>query len=199
MARLVLFSFISLLFACAASAQTIDSEPLPQVTKPAPTVEFPKDLDSLFAKLGRTRDPKMAERISTRIWEIWQTSDSKSIDLLTNWARAATGQRRYGKALDLLDQVVVLRPKYAEVYNQRATLHFIMKDFEKSMTDIERTLALEPRHYGALAGLASILEQLDRKEEALKAWYKALAVYPAMDSAQKAVVRLEEELAGSGI
>ena len=167
--------------------------------KPAPAVELAKDLDGLFAQLKRTRDSKLAERISTRIWEEWMTSDSRSIDLLTHWAKNASGQKRYSKALDLLDQVVVLRPKYAEGYNQRATLHFMMQEYGKSIVDIERTLALEPRHYGALAGLALILERLGQKEKALESWYRALEVYPTMTNAQNSVLRLEEELEGSGI
>ncbi|MGI9354475.1 MAG: tetratricopeptide repeat protein, partial [Rhizobiaceae bacterium] len=117
----------------------------------------------------------------------------------TIWARAATGRKSYGKALDLLDQVVTMRPNYAEGFNQRATLHFMMKNYSKSIADIERTLALEPRHFGALAGLANILEQLGEKKRAMETWYRALAVYPTMKSAQAAVLRLEEELAGSEI
>jgi tetratricopeptide (TPR) repeat protein len=74
-----------------------------------------------------------------------------------------------------------------------------MENYGKSIADIERTLALEPRHYGALAGLAAILERLNRQEEALETWYRVLSVYPAMTSGQDAVIRLEEDLAGSGI
>ena len=164
-----------------------------------PQLEFAKDLDGLFAQLSRTRDSKLADRISTRIWEIWQTSDSRSIDLLTIWARNASGSKRFNVALDLLDQVIALRPDYAEGFNQRATLHFMMENYGKSIADIERTLALEPRHYGALAGLASILERLGEKERALETWYRVLTIYPAMKSAQDSVVRLEEDLAGNGI
>ena len=179
-----------------------ESELTPRSAEPAvkkPTFVMAKDLDGLFKQLKRTRDDKLAKRISSRIWEEWQTSDSKSVDLLAGWARKASGSKKFGVALDLLDQVVVLRPKYAEGYNQRATLHFMMKNYDKSIADIERTLALEPRHYGALAGLAAILERLNQKEKALETWYKTLAVYPAMKSAQNAVLRLEEDLAGSGI
>jgi len=133
-----------------------DKEP-PTALKPQKkTFELAADLDGLFNQLKKTRSQKLAKRISERIWEIWQTSDSKSIDLLTNWARRASGGKKYGAALDLLDQVVVLRPDYAEGFNQRATLHYMMENYDKSIADIERTLALEPRHYGALAGLASI-------------------------------------------
>ena len=74
-----------------------------------------------------------------------------------------------------------------------------MQNYGKSIADIERTLALEPRHYGALAGLASILERIGEKERALETWYRVLTIYPAMKSAQDSVVRLEEDLAGNGI
>ena len=183
----------------------LEAKPAPKKAKPgsfkqkAKTPELAKDLDGLFVQLKRTRDTKQAGRISKRIRGEWQTSDSKSVDLLTGWARAAVDKRQFGQAMDLLDQVVVLRPEYAEGYNQRATLHFMMKNYGKSVADIERTLALEPRHYGALSGLAAILEILNQKKNALSTWYRALEVYPAMTSAQNAVARLEEELAGSGI
>ena len=184
-----------------ATAQS-GASPVPTPLPPAkakPQFEFAKDLDGLFKQLSRTRDAKLADRISTRIWEIWQTSDSRSIDLLTIWARNASGSKRFNVALDLLDQVIALRPDYAEGFNQRATLHFMMENYGKSIVDIERTLALEPRHYGALAGLASILERLGDKQKALETWYRVLTIYPAMKSAQDSVVRLEEDLAGSGI
>lgn len=183
----------------AQQAPDVNALPEAPVETAKPSFVLAKDLDGLFTQLKRTSNSKRAERISRRIWEHWQTSDSRSVDLLTTWAREATGGKRYGQALDLLDQVVVLRPAYAEGYNQRATLHFLMKNYGKSITDIERTLALEPRHYGALAGLANIFEKLGDDKRALATWYRALAVYPAMKNGQAAILRLEENLAGSAI
>lgn len=199
---------LAVTWVAAAMAQSNDA-PIPGATEPAPSTagqagakskfQLADNLDGLFNQLGKTRDSKTADRISARIWEFWQRSDSRSVDLLTNWARSASSKQHFGVALDLLDQVVALRPNYAEGFNQRATLHFVMENYGKSIADIERTLALEPRHYGALAGLAAILERLGRREEALETWYRVLSVYPAMTSGQDAVVRLEEDLAGSGI
>ena len=74
-----------------------------------------------------------------------------------------------------------------------------MDNYAKSMTDIQRALQLEPRHFGALAGMATILERTGKKEAALKAWERALSIYPAMDSAQKAVIRLSDELAAEPV
>ncbi|MEM1037974.1 MAG: hypothetical protein AAGI12_00730 [Pseudomonadota bacterium] len=162
-----------------------------------PEFELAKTLDGLLTQLSRTSDRRRAKRVEERIWEYWRESDSKSVDLLVGWARAAMRDKRFGQALDLLDQVVVLRPNYSEGWNQRATLHYMMSDFNKSIADIERTLALQPRHFGALSGLAAILERTGQKKRALDVWYRTLKVYPAMKSGQDAIVRLEEELAGS--
>ena len=186
-----------------AAAQTVvpdTSEPA-QAAKPSEKAAFAlaEDLDGLFSQLSRTRDKKRAKRIADRIWVEWRTSDSRSIDLLLHWAAAAISRRDFPVALDLLDQAVVLRPRYAEAWNQRATLHYMMENFGKSIADIEKVLSLEPRHFGALSGLATIFERIERKPDALRAWYRALAIFPAMEGAQSAVIRLEEELAGDRI
>lgn len=156
-------------------------------------------LDDLFVKLKKERRSKIAETLSGRIWAKWFKSDSASIDLLTGWARQAMKEKKFAVALDLLDQITTLRPDYAEGWNQRATLHYYMNNYGKSLRDVERVLALEPRHFGALAGLGLIFQAFDEKEKALAAWYRVLAVYPAMKSAQKAVIALEEEIAAKRI
>ncbi len=156
-------------------------------------------LDSLFAKLRKERRPRIAENISKRIWAKWRKSDSATIDLFGGWARQAISKDKFAVALDLLDQITTLRPDYAEGWNQRATLHFIMKNYGKSLEDVERVLALEPRHFGALSGLGMIFQAFDEKKKALAAWYRVLALYPAMENAQKAVIRLEEQIAAKRI
>lgn len=165
----------------------------------APVARPVETLDDLFAKLKKERRPQIAKSISRRIWAKWNKSDSASIDLLTGWAREAMSKKKYSIALDLLDEVTTLRPDYAEGWNQRATLHYFMQNYGKSLRDVERVLALEPRHFGALSGLGLIFQAFDEKKKALSAWYKVLAVYPAMKSAQSAVVKLEEEIAARGI
>lgn len=133
------------------------------------------------------------------IWREWTASGSKSIDLLMSWAARAMRDQEFAKAEDLLDQVIVLSPEYSEGWNRRATLYFTKLDYGRSLADIEKTLTLEPRHFGALSGLAVIMQRLDRSEDALKAWYRVLEIYPANKAAQDAVIALEEELAGSRI
>ncbi len=127
----------------------------------------------------------------------WADSGSASINLLMQWAEKAVSEKRNGAALDLFDQVVALDPTYVEGWNRRATLHYQMGNLRKSMSDINRVLALEPRHFGALAGMAAILTDAGKDQLALKAWEQFLTVYPSERNAQKQLGDLEEKLAGS--
>lgn len=154
------------------------------------------NLDSLFADLKKQTRSGAANLISKRIWAQWNESGSKSIDLLMSRAANAMNDKKHGLALDVLAQVITLKPDYSEAWNRRATLFFTMKDYGRSIADIERTLALEPRHYGALSGLGLILRTIGREEAALDTWYKVLALYPANQQAQKQVIELVEKLAG---
>lgn len=156
-------------------------------------------VDRLFSELKRARTEQAAERISSRIRQEWSRSGSASIDLLMQWAQEAMEGSKHDVALDLLDQVVTLAPSYAEGWNRRATVHFATRDYAKSMVDIDRALRLEPRHFGALGGMAAILEDAGRKEAAMHAYERLLEVYPMLRSAQNELGRLADELAGEGI
>ena len=156
-------------------------------------------LDRLFVELKKERNEKAAERIAGRIWQEWNHSGSASIDLMMEWSKTAMEKRKFDVALDFLDQVVMLRPAYAEGWNRRATVHYMMQNYRKSMADIDRTLRLEPRHFGALSGMAAMLKATDRKELALEAYQRVLDIYPMMRSAQDEVATLSEELSSDGI
>ena len=159
-------------------------------------VETNDRLERLFEKLASDVNPDSAKAIAGMIWRRWTDSGSDNINLLMEWTSAALERSDHGKALDLLDNVTVLAPEYAEGWNRRALVYFQIGDLGKSIADIETVLALESRHFGALSGLAVILQRIGRDREALNAWYKVLAVYPANQQAQKSVVELEEKLSG---
>ncbi len=156
-------------------------------------------LDKLFADLKRERNERAAQRIAGRISEQWTKSGSASIDLMMGWSQTAIDDKKFDVALDFLDQVVTMRPQFAEGWNRRATAHFLMRNYAKSMSDINRTLALEPRHFGAIAGMAQILKDTGQKQLALAAWERVLTIYPMMRSAQNEVATLSEDLSGEGI
>ncbi|MEO0497524.1 MAG: hypothetical protein AAF141_09170 [Pseudomonadota bacterium] len=156
-------------------------------------------LNQLFAELKRERDPQKAKRISNRIWIAWSSWDDDSIDLLMRRSSQAIDAKQLPMALDILDQVVALAPDYAEAWNRRATVHFMQGDFELSIADVQQTLALEPRHFGALTGLAQMMQALDEKERAITALQQALNVYPAMEGPKQALIRLLEETEGESL
>lgn len=157
-------------------------------------IESQETLDRLFEQLKKDPKTSSASATARMIWREWTASGSRSIDLLMSWAARAMRDQEYAKAEDLLDQVIVLNPEYSEGWNRRATLYFTKLDYSRSLADIEKTLELEPRHFGALSGLAVIMQRLDRNKAALKAWYRVLEIYPANKAAQDAVIALEEEL-----
>lgn len=154
-------------------------------------------LDQLFADLKRQSKPEAASRITRRIWALWNESGSASIDLLMARAGAAMKEDKNALALDLLDQVTTLAPDYAEGWNRRASVHYAMKNPGRSLGDIERALALEPRHFGALSGLALILQSIGREDKALETWLRVLDLNPADRNAQEQVIKLEEKLTGN--
>lgn len=161
------------------------------------TVQAPKGVDALLTELKRERDPEAANRLTEDLMETWNDSDSATVDLLMQWALTAAAEKRNAAALDFLDQAIVLKPDFVGAWNQRATLHYTMGNYKKAVSDINRVLALEPRHFGALAGLAAILSERGSEEMALKAWERYLEIYPADRQAQEIVTKLSEKLAGS--
>ena len=200
----ILFAFLTALLVSGATsvpARAADDQPAAPAAPEAPAAPMTKQarLDKLFSDLKRERNEKAAERIAGNIWTEWFQSGSASIDLMMLWSQKAMDNQKFDVALDFLDQVVTLQPTYAEGWNRRATVHYMMKNFGKSMSDIDHTLQLEPRHFGALSGLAQIMAATGHKQSALEAWQKVLGIYPMMRSAQDQVATLSEELAGEGI
>lgn len=192
----ILFAFLAALFLFGSASLPAQADD--PVAPPVATTREAR-LDQLFADLKRERNEKAAERIAARISNEWAQSGSASIDLMMQWSQKAIEDQKFDVALDFLDQVVTLQPAFAEGWNRRATAHFMMKNFGKSMSDIDRTLQLEPRHFGALSGLAQIMTITGHKESALEAWQRVLGIYPMLRSAQDQVGTLSEELAGEGI
>jgi len=156
-------------------------------------------LDRLFTELRRSGNETAAKRISQRIRSEWAKSGSATIDLLMQWANKAVGEKKYDAALDYLDEIVTLSPAYAEGWNLRATVHFARDDYARAMTDIDRVLRLEPRHFGALAGMAAILRETGHEAAAASVYERLLELYPMMRAAQTELGKLADDMVGQGI
>jgi tetratricopeptide (TPR) repeat protein len=156
-------------------------------------------LDELFDELQAHAGSRAGKAIEAEILKRFNRSGSDTVDLLYGWAMEALEAKDYPLALDVLDQVVLIKPDFAEGWNKRATVYFLMDDYGSSLADIRRTLALEPRHFGALSGLGMILEQTGQKEQALTVFRRALAIDPQLDKIREAVEKLEKEVAGNAI
>jgi tetratricopeptide (TPR) repeat protein len=188
--------FLLLTAAAPRPALADDSAP---VEKQDSAVSPKQHIDDLFTALKRERDPEQASAIADEIRMQWNDSGSATINLLMQWADKAIAEKRSAAALDFLDQVIALKPNYVEGWNRRATLNYALGNFRKSMEDINHVLMLEPRHFGALAGMAAILTESGNNELALKAWERFLEIYPSDHNAQQQVDTLTEKLSGSPI
>jgi tetratricopeptide (TPR) repeat protein len=114
-------------------------------------------------------------------------------------AKAAMDAKQMDVALKLLDAVVKLKPDYVEGWNRRATLYYMQNDYTHSLEDIQQVLVREPRHFGALAGLGMIMQELGDEKRALDAFRKALAVNPHLEKVPEMVKSLTEKVEGRDI
>ena len=147
-------------------------------------------LDRLFETLQSTADAREAQIAEARIWELWFESGRSDIDDLLSRGGEAMNRRAFGEALERFNEVIEKDPDLAEGWNRRATLHFLMGNYKASIADIEATLALEPRHFGALSGLGLVNIRLENFSAAIKAFEKALEVNPHMPGAKQNILLL---------
>ncbi len=137
-------------------------------------------LDPLFAELKLTTDKQRGSSITREIWNIWHDVDDSDVAALLSTGVALMTAGIHGRALDVFDRVVDMAPGFAEGWNKRATVLYLLDRNEESLSAIRHTLELEPRHFGALSGLGLIYMETGRYEAALIAFRSARALNPFM-------------------
>eukprot|EP01037_Dinobryon_pediforme_P006994 gene6994-7063_t len=166
-------------------------------TSPVAAAEAPRsrvaELNQLFNRLGQAETPEETVRLQVQIEHVWIKGDGPTLDLLMSRALAAVESQNYDIALNLLNHMLKLAPDWAEAWNKRATIRYILNDDTGSLADIGRVLSLEPRHFGALAGEGAILTRQGKKAEALQAYRQALKISPQWADLKKLVERLSLE------
>jgi tetratricopeptide (TPR) repeat protein len=158
-----------------------------------------RGLDFLFGALKAAPDEASAKHVEARIWAIWMQTPSDTAALLMLRAKAAMEAQQTNVAIKLLDSVIKLRPDYVEGWNRRATLYYLQNDYAHSLADIQQVLIREPRHFGALAGLGMIMQDIGDDKRALDAFRKALAINPHLEKVPELVKSLSEKVEGRDI
>jgi tetratricopeptide (TPR) repeat protein len=184
-----------LFFAPEACAQARDqgAETIPAVARLKPAEVRAEQLDKLFARLIKSADAGEAQRTEQSIWSLWMTSDSPTADALLAQAMKASAANETGTALAILDNVIEVHPGYAEAWNKRATIYFLIGRYNDSLKDIDKVLELEPRHFGALSGRGMIKRRQNDLAAARAAFEEALGFNPHMEGAKRALEEIESE------
>lgn len=137
-----------------------------------------KKLDQLFVSLQVASTEQDARRIESAIWRQWFSSDNRAINQKMQAIMAAREAGDYENAIILLNDLIAQYPGFSEGWNQRATIYYLMGNFDASVLDVAQTLQLEPRHFGALSGLAIILWQQGNQDLARKSLREAIRIHP---------------------
>jgi tetratricopeptide (TPR) repeat protein len=151
-------------------------------------------LDNLFVLLKAAPDIPSAGTIERSIWTIWLESDDDAVTRLMGRGMAAMTRRDFRAALDAFDRIVRIAPGFAEGWNKRATVNYLLGEFADSLRDIDRTLTLEPRHFGALSGRGLVLLELENAKLALRSFEAALRIHPNLPGASQRVRVLRQRL-----
>ena len=202
-------AFAAVIVAAPASAQQqgpdktppTEQKKLPEAPEKLPRIgaDRTRGLDFLFGALKAAPDQASAKHVEGRIWALWTQTPSDTTMLLMTRAKTAIEKKQPDVALKLLDKVVKLKPDYVEGWNRRATIYYLQNEYAKSMSDIREVLAREPRHFGALAGLGMIMQELGDDKRALDAFRKALEINPYLEKLPDTVKTLTEKIEGRPI
>lgn len=156
------------------------------------------DLGVLYDQLKTASDTD-APRVEAEIEAAWQQSGSAAMDLLLQRGQEALAGGDTGTAIEHFSALIDHAPDFAEAYNSRAAAFYQQGDFGQAIDDVAHVLTLDPQHFTAITGLATMLEAMDRPEDALEAYRMALAIHPHLGGGQETVERLKAETAGQEI
>lgn len=148
------------------------------------------ELNTLFARLQLAKDEAEVKAVQSQIWQIWLSSGSAEIDAWMEQGNRLMTEGKYDQAVHMFTRITRKLPGYAEGWNKRATAYYLMGEYSASLQDIEKTLALESRHFGAISGLASLYLALGEYRAALKAFEKVLELCPNQPGLQQQVHEL---------
>ena len=149
-------------------------------------------INKLFIKLQTTNFDKALE-IEQKIWKFWSTHPTnEKLTIRLNEGSELVKSQRLEEAIEVFTELINIDQYWAEAWNKRATVFYLIGEFQKSQNDIDRVLELEDRHFGALAGQGLVNIQLKNYEKAIKSYEKAQKIYPSMKSPKKMIKQIEK-------
>jgi len=149
------------------------------------------ELNKLFTQLKSIGDPADAREVEDRIWKLWTTHPSEKT--LTDLLAKGSGymmQNQLTSAHNVFSKVIELDPNWAEGWNKRATVLYMMGNFELSQNDIDMVLSLEKRHFGALSGQGLVQTALQNYQKAIDSYIEAHKIYPSSQSTLQMIEQL---------
>lgn len=151
-------------------------------------------LDDLFSTLLISTDLTTIRSTENQIWEIWFNHANDDVEQLIQMGVTRMNYNRYAEAMLIFTQLIENFPDYAEGWNRRATLHYILGNLDESIADIEKVLELEPRHFGALSGLGLVYLQQKQLSKAKQAFENLVDLHPNSPNAQENLLRVTVDL-----
>ena len=144
------------------------------------------DLPALVRAL-RDPDPIVRGFVESAMWAVWSRSSDETVDRLFAIGVEQLGQRQLEAAADTFSRIIQRRPEFAEGWNKRATVYFLLGDYRRSLADCDEVVARNPYHWGALSGYGMIYMRLDQPGRAIDYLEKALAVNPNLDQVAQTI------------
>ena len=140
-------------------------------------------LNKLFNQLKESTNNLIAQEVEQKIWKVWSThpKDKKLTSMLAKGSNLVNNGQ-FKEAINIFSKVIDLDPSWAEAWNKRATVMYMIGEFQKSQQDINKVLELENRHFGAFAGQGLVNIELKNYEKAIKSYENAQKIYPLMKS-----------------
>ena len=148
------------------------------------------DLPQLAAAL-RDTNPLVRELAEGAMWQVWSRSGDATIDRLFETGVAQMQASQGDEAVETFSEIIRRRPDFAEGWNKRATVYYMMGEYQKSLADCDEVMKRNPYHFGALSGYGMIYMQLDQPATALTYFERALAVNPNLESTRQTIELLK--------
>lgn len=152
------------------------------------------NIDDLFSRLREATAPTEIEALQSGIWQLWLTTGDQRLDKHLETGMRALSAEEYGRAITDFTVLIEACPDYAEGWNKRATAYYLRGEYRASILDIRETLRREPRHFGALAGWATMLRMLGDDAGALRVLRRLERLCPQWPGLQAQLRDLRDRL-----